>query len=244
MSAAPFGHLCQTESSGSIEPPWKSITFHPFPSVFNLLPRSRSLTFFSNSSRLFSLPCFSSLIFSHPSPPLCLQPSLSAHLTLSLLLLVPLWSLLSGGIKTGRSDAASLEEHCQRGASVWEAGTLKPQTILHLDKTVILPGSWLWRGPAYMSLISPQQWCEATFLSFPIPLRPVLLWPFASVPSLSLFTSLYPVPPSPPTCVSPTPLTLTLSQSPYLSAVCLTYLSPRWNIKQSAGSSPEGSPQL
>lgn len=59
-------------------------------------------------------------------------------------------------------------------------------------------------------------------------------------------TLLYPIPlllffclflfPSTP---SPVP-----GESPYLSAVCLTYLSLLWNIKESAASSPEGSPQL
>ena len=34
------------------------------------------------------------------------------------------------------------------------------------------------------------------------------------------------------------------AESPYLSAVCLTYLSLLWNIKESAASSPEGSPRL
>lgn len=49
----------------------------------------------------------------------------------------------------------------------------------------------------------------------------------------------------PPAChihFLPLPCFLLFPESPYLSTVCLTYLSLLWNIKESAASSPEGSP--
>lgn len=86
------------------------------------------------------------------------------------------------------------------------------------------------------------------FCVFPIAIPPVISF-FALLPGVSLATLLYPFPPFPlllylcppprhPPCTpSPQP-----TESPYLSAVCLTYLSLLWNIKESASSSLEESP--
>lgn len=211
MSAAPFDHLCQTESSGSTGPPWKSITFHPFPSVFNLLPRSRSLTFFSYSSRLFSLPRSSSLIFSHPSPPLCLQPSLSASLSLS-----SSWS---------SSDLFCLVES--------ESAVLTPRlwrSIVKVERLFEEQGLW---NPKPLSIWIKQEFsldpdCGADLLVCHLSLpdsgaRPcfcVSRFPFvvssltfcSSTFSLSLSLQLaLPSSSFSPTCVSPAPLTLTQS---------------------------------
>ena len=88
----------------------------------------------------------------------------------------------------------------------------------------------------FLHFMSSLTFCSvALYISLHLAISFFPLLPFS-------FCLLRPPPPPPTACLPPSsPLP---AESPYLSAVCLTYLSLLWNIKESAASSPEGSPRL